>query len=265
MKSLLELKRVSVTADDKRIVRDLSLTIRPGELHVLMGPNGSGKSSLAYALMGHPGYRISSGSATFANTSLRKLSPDRRAKLGLFLAFQYPLAIPGVSLTTLLPEITHQREKHPLPKQQHLTLASAMARERREKLTALQKDIASLLRTLSLPDEMLHRGLNDGFSGGEKKKAEIIQLYAAHPKLAILDEPDSGLDVDGLRTIATVLNDAHRGGTALLLITHYARILKYLSPDAVHILNKGILVRTGKAALAHAIEAKGYEPFLAKR
>ncbi|OGY89563.1 MAG: Fe-S cluster assembly ATPase SufC [Candidatus Komeilibacteria bacterium RIFCSPLOWO2_01_FULL_52_15] len=266
MKKLLVLENLSVTVDGTKIIDRLTLSIGDGELHVLMGPNGSGKSTLAYALAGKPSYSVTAKKIRFDGKDLIRLSPEKRARLGLFLAFQYPLAVPGISLYILLPEMARARHARERKKnEQHLTLASALAREQQEQLKEVRTQTVGLLRKLALPDEMLYRSLNDQFSGGEKKKAEIVQLFAARPKLAILDEPDSGLDVDALKKIAGAIGELHRSGTAVLLITHYSRILKYLKPDRVHIMHHGTLARSGTADLAKKIERFGYESLLAKQ
>ncbi len=260
MKPLLLIENLSVRIGTKKIIDRFSLSMRPGELHVLMGPNGSGKSTVSQALLAHPQYKVTATKLRFATTDIRKLSTDARARLGIFLGFQYPLSIPGISLSTILPAA--QRESataQSSSKVLHATLASKMEYESRERQTKLRADLTHAITALGMDPAMLYRGLNDGFSGGEKKKAEILQMIALRPKLAILDEPDSGLDIDALKKIAHAINAAHKAGMALLLITHYQRILKYLHPDHVHILANGHIVQSGGPELARAIEKKGYE------
>lgn len=259
MQPLLSIDNLSVRIGTKKIIDRFSLSIKPGELHVLMGPNGSGKSTVSQALLGHPQYRVTAKRLWFAGTELRKLSTDARARLGLFLGFQYPLSIPGISLSTILPAVAKGMQHDADDSMLHPTLASKMAHEERERQAKLRVDLEDAIRQLGMDTTMLYRGLNDGFSGGEKKKAEILQMTALKPRLAILDEPDSGLDVDALKKIAQAINRAHRSGMAILLITHYQRILKYLKPDRVHIVSKGRIVKSGKAGLVKHIEKQGYE------
>lgn len=266
MKTLLTVSHLSISIDDKQIVRDLSLSIRPGELHVLMGPNGSGKSTIAYALMGHPQYRVRAQTLTFAGVDVKKKRPDQRAKLGMFLAFQYPLAISGLSLGHLTQSAlaAHTKEKS-ASDDIHLTLASKLASEQRAAREDFEKRSAQLRTELKLADDMLYRSLNEGFSGGEKKKAELFQMLMLRPKLAILDEPDSGLDVDALKILARSIDRAHKQGMAIILITHYQRILKYLHPDTVHVLVNGRVVAKGTQQLAQRIEKNGYESLASAR
>lgn len=234
--------------------------MRTGDLHVLMGPNGSGKSSLAMALSGHPNYKAK-GEVQFLGNDLLKLTPDERSRKGIFLAFQYPQAISGISLMTLLSESLRARTTK--PKKKDATEYPTLAAKEYSEQSAAHASVTTLLEKtitdLALPQDVLSRDVNDGFSGGEKKKAEILQMLALKPKLAILDEPDSGLDIDALKKIASAIKGAQKNGTAILLITHYNRILKYLKPDYVHILYKGKLIQTGGADLARKIEKKGYQ------
>ena len=267
MSALLTIKNLTVSTDKKTILRKLSVVIKPGEMHVLMGPNGSGKSTLAYALLGHPHYTVTASELSFAGKNLKTLTTDERARLGLFLGFQYPLAISGLSLSHFLPAAlqTRLRQKKSVSKQAYVMLADKMAAEQRVAAEKFRSAVGENLQKLGLKEEMLYRSLNEGFSGGEKKKAEILQMLALHPKLAILDEPDSGLDVDALKKIAAAINAAHKHGTAILLITHYQRILKYLKPDKVHVLANGKLVKSGGPELARVIERKGYEQLVSKK
>ncbi len=244
MKSL-EIKNLHAqTTDGKEILKGVSLKIKQGEIHTIMGPNGGGKSTLALVLMGHPGYVITQGKIFLNGKDITKLTPDKRAKLGLFLGFQYPVEVPGVNFANFL------------------RMAVNEEKQKKDQLSpiAFRNLLLEKAKKLSVSDEIVKRMLNEGFSGGEKKKAEILQLALLKPNFAILDEPDSGLDVDALKYIAKTIN-ALDFPLGLLLITHYQRILKYIKPDFVHILLKGKIVKSGKAILAAQIEKDGYENF----
>lgn len=237
---MLEIQNLHVSTDNKEILKGVNLKINKGEVHAVMGPNGSGKSSLSLALMGHPRYQITSGKILLDGTNINLLTPDKRAKLGLFLAMQYPVAVPGVSVFNLL--------------------RSANKNLEREKVPALefQNKIKKEMKNLKMDEKFLTRSINDGFSGGEKKKAEILQLSILKPKYAILDETDSGLDVDALKTVSQGINSVRGKEIGILLITHYQRILKYIKPNFVHILVDGKIVKSGDFKLAEEIEEKGY-------
>lgn len=239
-KLMLEIQKLHVSIDSKEIIKELSLKINKGEIHVLMGPNGSGKSSFSLALMGHPYYKVTSGKIFLDKTDLTNLTPDRRAKLGLFLAMQYPVAVPGVSVLNLL--------------------RSANKNLERKKVSALefQNKVKKQLKSLKMDEKFLARSVNEGFSGGEKKKAEILQLSILKPKYAILDETDSGLDIDALKTVSKNINEISESNIGILLITHYQRILRYVKPDFVHILIDGAIVKSGDIKLSEEIEKKGY-------
>ena len=244
---LLEVRdlRVSVAAHPEiDIVRGVNLTLRRGEVHALMGPNGSGKSTLANAIAGSPQYLIDSGQVLFHGEDITKLTADARARMGMFLSFQYPTPIPGVTMVNLL--------------------RMAMKARGGEEPSAREflQQLRGVLETLKIDDSFARRYVNDGFSGGEKKRAEILQLGMLRPELAILDETDSGLDVDALRTVAEGINALHSDQMGILLITHYQRILNYITPDFVHVLVGGRIVRSGGPELAHSIEADGYDPIL---
>ncbi len=239
----LEVRGLRVTVDEKEILRGVDLDLPQGEVHALMGPNGSGKSTLAYTLMGHPKYRVTSGTATFGGDDLLGLTADRRAKLGLFLCFQYPTAIPGVTTVNFLRAALRAQGKE-MPA--------------REFLTRLSQE----MEALKIDESFRQRYINEGFSGGEKKRSEILQLAILRPRLAILDETDSGLDVDALRTVAEGVTRIAGPDMSVLVITHYPRILEYLRPDAVHVLHAGQVVTSGGAELATRIEREGYEPIL---
>jgi Fe-S cluster assembly ATP-binding protein len=242
----LLIENLQVQVGDKQILRGLSLTVEPGKVHALMGPNGSGKSTLANTLMGHPGYVITGGSIRLDEVELKDLSPDERAKAGLFLSFQYPVEIPGVSLLHFLR--TADAALHSMP-------ATAVK---------FREQVSGELESLQMPKEFLKRSVNEGFSGGEKKRAEIAQLKVLKPKYAILDETDSGLDVDALRVVAESVK-VIRQSTGILLITHYPRVLQYLPPDYVHVLVEGRIVASGGPELATEIDRDGYKKFLAQK
>ncbi len=243
---MLEIQDLHATVADKPILKGLSLTINAGEVHAIMGPNGAGKSTLGYTLGGRPGYEVTGGSVTFAGQDLLELEPHERAAAGLFLGFQYPVEIPGVSFVQFLRESLNAQRKargeEPLSGGEFLKLA-------REKAALLKMDL-----------EMLKRPVNLGFSGGEKKRAEMVQMGILDPRLAVLDETDSGLDIDALRIVGEGINAVMRKpGKAVLLITHYQRLLDYVKPDFVHVLAGGRIVRTGGPELALELEERGYE------
>lgn len=243
---MLHIENLHATVADKPILKGLSLTINAGEVHAIMGPNGAGKSTLGYTLGGRPGYEVTDGNVTFAGQDLLALEPHQRAAAGLFLGFQYPVEIPGVSFVQFLRESLNAQRKargeEPLSGGEFLKLA-------REKAALLKMDI-----------EMLKRPVNLGFSGGEKKRAEMVQMGILDPKLAILDETDSGLDIDALRIVGEGINAVMRKpDKAVLLITHYQRLLDYVRPDFVHVLAGGRIVRTGGPELALELEERGYE------
>ncbi|WP_374590956.1 Fe-S cluster assembly ATPase SufC [Novosphingobium sp.] len=243
---MLNIENLHATVADKPILKGLSLSINPGEVHAIMGPNGAGKSTLGYTLGGRPGYEVTGGSVQFAGQDLLELEPHERAAAGLFLGFQYPVEIPGVSFVQFLRESLNaqrvSRGEEPLSGGEFLKLA-------REKAALLKMDM-----------DMLKRPVNLGFSGGEKKRAEMVQMGILDPKLAILDETDSGLDIDALRIVGEGINAVMRApDKAVLLITHYQRLLDYVKPDFVHVLAAGRIVKTGGPELALELEERGYE------
>ena len=248
---MLEIKDLHAEIDGKQILNGLSLSVNVGEVHAIMGPNGAGKSTLAYVLGGRPGYEVTGGSVTFAGEDLLDMDPHERAAAGLFLGFQYPVEIPGVSNVQFLREALNAqrqaREEEPLSGGEFLKHA---------------KEQAALLK---LDMEMLKRQVNVGFSGGEKKRAEMVQMGILDPKLAVLDETDSGLDIDALKTVGNGINAIMRKpDKGVLLITHYQRLLDYVKPDFVHILSQGRIVKTGDADLSQRLEAEGYDAVMAE-
>jgi Fe-S cluster assembly ATP-binding protein len=247
MGSTLEIRNLHVNVDDKEILKGVNLTIKSGEVHALMGPNGSGKSTLANSLMGHPGYQVTGGQVLFKGQNLLELAPDERAKMGLFLAFQYPVAIPGVSLANFLRSAINARRKMNDPEDKGIPVG--------EFRTLLKKK----MDLLEMGHEFAGRYLNDGFSGGEKKRAEILQMATLEPEIAILDETDSGLDIDALRIVASGVNALSGPDLGVLVITHYQRILNYISPQFVHIMLAGKIVESGGPELAEHLEEQGYD------
>lgn len=243
----LEIKNLYVRVNDKEIIRDFSLTIRQGEIHALMGPNGTGKSTLAYAIMGHPRYEISGGDVLVNGESILGLSSDERAHKGIFLAFQYPVSIPGVSLANFLRVAVNARNKALNPEDKGISVV---------KFRQLLKSKMDLLK---MDYQFAGRYLNEGFSGGEKKRAEILQMAMLEPRFAILDETDSGLDIDALRIVSEGVNTLAQGQIGVLVITHYQRMLNYINPDFVHIMYGGRIVESGKAGLALRLEEQGYD------
>jgi len=248
MRKMLEIKELHAAVDGTEILKGIDLTIGAGEVHAIMGPNGSGKSTLSYVLSGRDGYDVTAGSITYRGQDLLELSIEERAAEGLFLGFQYPVELPGVSSTTFLK-----------------TALNAVRRQRgEEELDAVQfmKRLRSHTKTLNISDDMLRRGVNEGFSGGEKKRNEILQMALLEPYFAVLDETDSGLDIDALKIVAEGVNAMRGPARSLLVITHYQRLLDYIVPDYVHVLAHGRIVKSGGKELAVELEEKGYGEFL---
>lgn len=245
MTRMLEIKNLHVGVDGKEILKGVNLTINPGEVHAIMGPNGSGKSTLAAVLAGREGYEVTKGQVLYQGKDLLELDPEERAREGLFLAFQYPVEIPGVNSAYFLKAALNE-----IRKQRGLPDLDAMD------FLALVKD---KMKVLDLREDFLKRSVNEGFSGGEKKKNEIFQMAILEPKLAVLDETDSGLDIDALRIVAEGVNKLKKPDNAQLVITHYQRLLEYIIPDFVHVLADGRIVRSGTKALALELEEHGYD------
>jgi Fe-S cluster assembly ATP-binding protein len=240
----LEIRNLHVRAEDKEILKGLDLDVAKGEIHALMGPNGSGKSTLANAIMGHPGLEITDGSIAFQGVEITDADPDERARMGLFMAFQYPVAIPGVTVSKYLRMVLNARRE---------------ARgEDQIKLKEFSRQTQEAMELMNIPKEFSSRYLNDGFSGGEKKRMEILQLAMFKPQLAILDETDSGLDIDALRTVANGVNSLAGPDLGTLIITHYQRILHLVEPAFVHVMYDGRIVKEGGAELVEQLEEKGY-------
>ena len=242
---MLEIKDLRASAGDTEILKGINLTVRPGEVHAIMGPNGSGKSTLAQVLAGHPAYRVTGGSVTYEGRDLLDLEPEERAQAGVFLAFQYPVEIPGVTNAYFLRAAYNEIRK-------------ARGLEEVDSIDFLDL-LEEKLRLVEWGPEIMSRAVNSGFSGGEKKRNEILQLAVLEPRLAILDETDSGLDIDALRIVANGVNKLRSPDRSFLVVTHYQRLLNYIVPDYVHVLSAGRIMMSGGKELALELEAKGYE------
>jgi Fe-S cluster assembly ATP-binding protein len=243
----LKIDNLSVSVDDQPILKGLNLKIPQGEVHAIMGPNGTGKSTLAYTLMGHPRYKITSGKVALNGTDLLALPTEERSKLGMFLAFQYPVSIPGVSVANFLRTAVNAHRKSIDPDYKGIPILE------------FRKLLTEKMKLLMMDLSMAGRYLNDGFSGGEKKRVEILQMAMLEPRIAILDETDSGLDIDALRIVSEGINTLKNKELGILIITHYQRILNYLNPDVVHVMFDGRIIRTGGPELAQKLEKEGYE------
>ena len=242
---MLEIKDLTATVDDKQILNGITLTVNKGEVHAIMGPNGSGKSTLAQVLAGHPAYTVTGGSVTYLGQDLLAMAPEVRAQQGVFLAFQYPVEIPGVSNAYFLRAAYNEKRK-------------AAGLDEVDPMDFLDL-MAEKLKLVEMDEAMVNRSVNMGFSGGEKKRNEILQMAVLEPKLAILDETDSGLDIDALRIVAAGVNQLKRPDRATIVVTHYQRLLNYIVPDFVHVLIGGRIVKSGSRALALELEEKGYD------
>ena len=245
---MLKIEDLHVNVQNKKILQGLDLEIAPGEIHAIMGPNGSGKSTLANVLSGKEGYEVTKGKITFLKKNLFNLEPETRAGEGLFLAFQYPVEIPGVSGMNFLRTTLNSIRKH--KKQKELDGVNFL------------KLLREKAKFIKMDEKLIKRSVNTGFSGGEKKRSEILQMSLLEPKLAILDETDSGLDIDALKTVANGVNNLKNKDRSFLIITHYQRLLNYIVPDKVHILSKGKIVKSGDKNLAIELEKKGYEEIM---
>lgn len=245
--SQLEIKNLHVNIEGKEILKGLDLTVEQGKVHAIMGPNGTGKSTLAYTLMGHPSYEVTEGEVIFKGQNVLELEPDERSRLGIFLAFQYPVAIPGVTVANFLRTAINARRRAENPEDKGIPIPE-FRKLLKEKMTMLKMD-----------PNFAGRYLNDGFSGGEKKRAEILQMATLQPEIAILDETDSGLDIDALRIVSEGVNALMSQDLGVLVITHYQRLLNYIKPDYVHVMMDGRIVESGGPDLALHLEEKGYE------
>jgi Fe-S cluster assembly ATP-binding protein len=245
MQPILEIKGLSAGVEGKQILKGIDLAIRPGEVHAIMGPNGSGKSTLAAILAGRDGYDVTAGQVLYDGKDLLELDPEERAREGLFLAFQYPVEIPGVNSTYFLKSALNEIRKHKGQSELDAMEFLTLVKER--------------MKVLDLDEDLLRRSVNEGFSGGEKKRNEIFQMAVLEPRLAVLDETDSGLDIDALKIVSKGVNKLRRADNAQLVITHYQRLLNYIIPDFVHVLVDGRIVRTGDKHLALELEEKGYD------
>ena len=245
--SKLEIQNLHVAIEDREILKGVNLTVTQGEVHALMGPNGTGKSTLAYAIMGHPSYQVTEGKILFKGKNLVGMSPDERAHMGIFMAFQYPVAIPGVTVANFLRTAINAQRKSRDPNYKGISIPE-FRRMLMEKMDLLKMD-----------HKFAARYLNEGFSGGEKKRAEVLQMAALQPEIAVMDETDSGLDIDALRIVSEGVNSLRGPNLGVLVITHYQRILNYIKPDYVHIMMDGRIVETGDADLAQHLEEQGYD------
>lgn len=248
MTAALEIKNLHVSVDDQPILKGIDLLVRQGEVHALMGPNGSGKSTLAYTLAGHPFYEPTAGQVIFDGLDLLEMEADERSRAGLFLAFQYPVAVPGVTVANFLRQALNARRRGDDPEDKGVPIP------------AFRRLLKEKMDLLSIDHKFAGRYLNEGFSGGEKKRAEILQMATLEPKIAVLDETDSGLDIDALRIVSEGANTLHDTiGMGMLVITHYQRILNYIQPDYVHVMMQGRIVESGGPELALQLEEKGYD------
>jgi Fe-S cluster assembly ATP-binding protein len=245
--SEISIHNLHVSVNDKEILKGVNLDVGQGEVHALMGPNGTGKSTLAYTLMGHPGYEVTQGEAFFKGQNVLELQPDQRSHLGLFLAFQYPIAIPGVTMANFLRTAINAKRKAENPEDKGIPIPE------------FRKLLKGKMDLLQMDHTFAGRYLNEGFSGGEKKRAEVLQMAILQPEIAIMDETDSGLDIDALRIVSEGVNALRGPGLGVLVITHYQRILNYIKPEFVHIMLDGRIVESGGAELALHLEEQGYD------
>jgi Fe-S cluster assembly ATP-binding protein len=251
--SSLEIRDLVVSVEGKTILNGIDLTVESGQVHALMGPNGSGKSTLSLAIMGHPRYKVERGQVLLDGQNLLTVPVDARARAGVFLAFQYPSAIPGVSVANFLRTAINARRAGPVPG------GNGEPKKNDMPIPQFRKLLTENMKLLGIDDSFITRSVNDGFSGGEKKRLEILQMHMFQPGFAVLDETDSGLDIDALKVVAEGIDALRKPEVGILLITHYERILRYVHPDFVHVLVDGRIVRTGGSELAAELESKGYE------
>jgi len=245
MSALLEISNLSAKVAGKNVLQGLSLTLNAGEVHAIMGPNGSGKSTLSYVLAGRPGYEITGGTVKFQGRDLLSMEPEERARAGMFLGFQYPVEIPGVNNVYLLKAAVNAKRK-----------ASGLPEVDAYEFLQL---VRGKMKLMQMDESFLSRGVNEGFSGGEKKRNEILQMAVLEPTLALLDETDSGLDIDALRIVANGVNGLRRADRAIVMVTHYQRLLDYIEPDRVHVLSSGRILKSGDKSLALELEKRGYD------
>jgi Fe-S cluster assembly ATP-binding protein len=254
----LVIRDLHAKIEDKEILRGVDLTVRQGETHALMGPNGSGKSTLANVIMGHPKYVVTQGEILFKGVSILDLSADKRARMGLFLAFQYPSSVPGVTVANFLRRALEARREGYDPTATNEPTGEA-PKKKGIPPAEFRKLITEKMKLLKVDTGFINRYINEGFSGGEKKRAEILQMAMLEPTMAVLDETDSGLDIDALKIVSDGVNALRGPKLGVLIITHYQRILNYITPDMVHVMYKGQIIKSGGADLAHELEKKGYE------
>jgi Fe-S cluster assembly ATP-binding protein len=253
--SSLSIKNLRVSIEDKLILKDLSLEVKQGEIHAIMGPNGSGKSTMAYALAGHPKYEVEGGEVWMDDVNLLELAPDERARMGLFLAFQYPTAIPGISMANFLRTAVNASKGE----------SNGNGNGKGIPIVEFRKMLTEKMDLLKIDKSFARRYLNEGFSGGEKKRAEILQMALLEPKFAILDETDSGLDIDALKVVSEGVNALTGPDRGFIVITHYQRILNYIKPDFVHVMYDGQVIQSGGPDLAEQLEQEGYDNILKER
>jgi Fe-S cluster assembly ATP-binding protein len=242
---MLSIKNLHASINGKEILKGINLEVKPGEIHAIMGPNGSGKSTLSYVLSGREDYEVTEGDILYNGESILEMAPEVRARAGMFLSFQYPIEIPGVSMANFMKASVNEIRK-------------AQGKETLDSVSFL-KTMREKMKLVEIDEKLISRSVNEGFSGGEKKRNEIFQMAMLEPKLAILDETDSGLDIDALKVVANGVNKLRNSENAFIVITHYQRLLDYIIPDFVHVLHNGKIVKTGDKALAHELEAKGYD------
>ncbi len=254
----LVIRNLHASIDGKEILRGVDLVVKQGETHALMGPNGSGKSTLANVIMGHPKYKVSQGEILFDGRNILELSPDKRARLGLFLAFQYPASVPGVTVANFLRRALEAKRDGYNPDAPAQPTGQAPKRKGIPP-AEFRKLINEKMKLLKVDSSFINRYINEGFSGGEKKRAEILQMAMLEPQMAILDETDSGLDIDALKTVSEGVNALRGPNLGVLIITHYQRILNYITPDVVHVMHQGRIIKTGGSDFALELEQKGYE------